>query len=208
MKNDINLLSKRKTKTYSSKKVFGIVLLLLLLVGGMYAGIALPSAALRVAKLEAAVLEGKLSASSQTQQGLTDKSQREALLALQLTELKAISEIRSDVSGYLGAVEKAQPSEITLSRLAISKKVMSISGYLTGLDNSDEIIATFCLRLREQGVFSSVYLLNTTTETSGICTFSISVSLPSSLDSETLIQSIEHKDDVTPNLIPAPEVNN
>ncbi len=208
MKNDINLLSKRKTKAYSSKKILGIVLLIIFLAGGMYAGIALPSAALRAAKLEAALLEGKLSASSQTQQDLTDKSQRQALLALQLSELKAIDGIRTDVSEYLAAVEKAQPREITLSRLAVSKKIMSISGYLTGFDNGDEIIATFCLRLREQGVFTSVYITNTTTEKSGICTFSLAVVLPLSLDSETLIQGIEHKDNVTPASIPAPEVNN
>jgi Tfp pilus assembly protein PilN len=206
MKNDINLLYKRKTKTYSNKKVLAIVLLLVLLAAGMYAGIALPSSALRVAKLKAAELENKLSTSSQTQQELTDKSLQNALLSLQLTELKAIDELRSDVTSYFEAIERAQPTEVAITNLSMSKRSMNISGSISGIPESDKIVATFCLRLREQNVFSNVYLSKTTTEDNDICTFMVYATLPSPLDSETLIKAIEQKDDVT--AVPTSEVSN
>jgi Tfp pilus assembly protein PilN len=188
MKNDINLLFKRKTKTYSSKKVALIIFVIVLLIAGLYAGIALPTNALSVAKIEAAELESKLNSSTETQQDLTEKTQMELIYATQLLELNTIKESRSDLSVYIEAIEKSLPTDANITQLLISDEAVNIMG----VAKDDTVIATLCLRLREQNVFKDVYLINSTSPVGEQGTvFSLSATLPSSLSSIGLIQSIE-----------------
>lgn len=188
MKNDINLLYKRKTKTYSSKKVALIIFVIVLFAAGLYAGIALPANALSVAKIEATELESKLNSSTETQQDLTEKTQQELMLATQLLELNAIDGSRSDLSSYIEAIEKSLPTDANITQLLIAEEAVSIMG----VAKDDTVIATFCLRLREQNVFKDVYLISSTSSTDEPGTiFTMSATLPSSLSSIGLIQSIE-----------------
>ncbi|HEX3073124.1 MAG TPA: PilN domain-containing protein [Ignavibacteriales bacterium] len=188
MKNDINLLYKRKTKTYSSKRVALIIFVIVLFAAGLYAGIALPTNALSVAKIEAAELESKLNSSTETQQDLTEKTQQELVLATQLLELNAIDASRSDISAYIEAIEKSLPTDANITQLLISDEMVSIMG----IAKDDTVIATFCLRLREQNVFKDVYLISSTSPVDEQGTvFSLSATLPSSLSSIRLIQAIE-----------------
>lgn len=188
MKNDINLLYKRKTKTYSSKRVALIIFVIVLFAAGLYAGIALPTNALSVAKIEAAELESKLNSSTETQQDLTEKTQQELVLATQLLELNAIDASRSDISAYIEAIEKSLPTDANITQLLISDEMVSIMG----IAKDDTVIATFCLRLREQNVFKDVYLISSTSPVDEQGTvFSLSATLPTSLSSIGLIQSIE-----------------
>lgn len=205
MKSDINLIYKRKTKTYSNKMILGAVLLIAALAAGMYAGIALPSGALNVAKLHSAELDSKLSSSTQTQQQLTALSATKASLLMQKAELDAVNDIKDDVSSYLEAIEKALPASANAYNIVMLQNGISIYG--TAED--DSAIATFCLRLREQNIFESVFVtVSTYLEREKIHDFQVDAVLASSLDSKTLIKEIEGKDDFMPSAAPEPEVNN
>lgn len=202
MKSDINLIFKRKTKTYSNKRILAVVLLIALVAGGMYAGIALPLGAKQVIKLEVAELDSKLSSSTQTQQELTQKAEEKARLSLQYTELNALKESKNDVSRYFDAVETSLPSDANASNISISRNIMSICGYAP----NDDVIAAFCLRLREQNVFRDVFVtVSTYIKDQETNYFQLEAMLPSSLETEDLIKEIEGTDDVTPAATPAPE---
>lgn len=205
MKSDINLIYKRKTKTYSSKKTLAVVLLIVLVAAGMYAGIALPSGARQVIKLEVAELDSKLNSSTQTQQQLTEKSAQEKLLLLQHTELKALDDLKREVSLYFDAIEKSLPTEANIAYITASKDIMSVYGIAV----DDDVIATFCLRLREQNVFSDVFVtVSTYLQDDKINYFQLDAKMPSSLETEELIKQIEGKDDVTPAAEPTPKESN
>jgi Tfp pilus assembly protein PilN len=188
MKNDINLLYKRKTRTFSNKKIALIVLLIVLLAAGMYAGIAIPGGMLAVARLEASELESKLNSSTETQQDLTDKTQQEALLALQLTEIKAFDGNRSDMTGYIDAVEASLPTSASITQLQITDDRFEIQG----VARDDNAIAAFCLRLREQSVFKDVYITSDTTPIDdNVSIFALTATLNLPLSNVPLIQVIE-----------------
>lgn len=210
MKNDINLLNKRKIRTYSNKKVAVIVLVLVLLAAGMYAGIAIPSNMLSVAKIEAAQLDSQINSSTETQQGLKEKTQKEAALSMQLAELKAIDGTRLDMEGYLDAVEKSLPTNANLTELQFTDDAVNIMGTA----QSDKDVATFCLRLREQNAFKDVYITNSTSEAQ-ILTFSIAATLPAPLSNVVMIEAIEQINTApsapaqpAASAAPAPEVTN
>ncbi len=189
MKNDINLLYKRKIKTYSSKNVAIGLLLIVLIAAGMYAGMAIPSGTISAMKIEAAQLDSRINSSSETQQDLKDKTQREATLSLQIAELEAIDGSRLDISKFLNAVEASLPTEANLLSLQFTDAAIN----LLGTANSDKDVSTFCLRLREQNTFKDVYITNSTSE-GQILSFGITATLPSPLGNLELIKAIEQAD--------------
>ncbi|MGE5496202.1 MAG: PilN domain-containing protein [Burkholderiales bacterium] len=189
MKNDINLLYKRRIKTYSGKNIAIALLLIVVIAAGMYAGIAIPSGTISAMKIEAAQLDSHLSSSSETQQDLKDKTQREAVLSLQIAELEAIENSRLDIAKFLSAVEASLPTEANLSSLQFTDEAIN----LIGTANSDNDISTFCLRLKEQNVFKDVYITNSTSDGQTLG-FGITATLPSPLSNIELIKAIEQAD--------------
>lgn len=188
MKSDINLLYKRKIKKYSNKRIAVIVLLLALLAGGMYAGYAIPSGALSALKIQEAELNSKLNSSAETQMNLKEKAELKASLDIQLSELKAINEYRLDMSRYIDAVEKSLPTAANLTELLLTDEGISILGFA----QSDEDIATFCLRLRQQNVFKDVYIESSTTAVKDLpVKFGITATLRTPLGNAPLIDAVE-----------------
>lgn len=197
MKNDINLLFKRKVKSYSSKNV--IFLLLIILVAGIvaYVGIALPSGSLNAVKKKAAAVSSELSSSSVDQNDLTYKTGLKTKLDLQIAELTSLDSSRSDILNYIEAVKESRPSTLFISMLT-TNSANTIN--LLGRADSDKTVALFCLRLREKNMFKNVFLTYSTTDLgNSLTSFAIVLTLPSTLDSETIIKELEHKDDVTAN---------
>ncbi len=189
MKNDINLLYKRRIKTYSGKNIAIALLLIVVIAAGMYAGIAIPSGTISAMKIEAAQLDSHISSLSETQKDLMDKTQREAMLSLQIAELEAIDNSRLDIAKFLNAVEASLPTEANLSSLQFTDEAIN----LIGTANSDNDISTFCLRLKEQNVFKDVYITNSTSDGQAL-SFGIIATLPSPLSNIELIKAIEQAD--------------
>jgi Tfp pilus assembly protein PilN len=189
MKNDINLLYKRRIKTYSGKNIVIALLLIVAIAAGMYAGIAIPSGTISAMKIEAAQLDSHISSSSETQKDLMDKTQREAMLSLQIAELEAIDNSRLDIAKFLNAVEASLPTEANLSSLQFTDEAIN----LIGTANSDNDISAFCLRLKEQNVFKDVYITNSTSDGQAL-SFGIIATLPSPLSNIELIKAIEQAD--------------
>jgi Tfp pilus assembly protein PilN len=189
MKNDINLLYKRRIKTYSGKNIVIALLLIVAIAAGMYAGIAIPSSTISAMKIEAAQLDSHISSSSETQKDLMDKTQREAMLSLQIAELEAIDNSRLDIAKFLNAVEASLPTEANLSSLQFTDEAIN----LIGTANSDNDISAFCLRLKEQNVFKDVYITNSTSDGQAL-SFGIIATLPSPLSNIELIKAIEQAD--------------
>jgi hypothetical protein len=206
MKNDINLLIKRKIKSYSGKNI-AVLLLMMLLIGAIaYAGISLPSGARQVARIKAAEVDKKLASSTVNKKDIGEKTELKARLDMQISELNALKESKGDISGYIDAVERSRPSSIVISMFT-TDSATTIN--LLGRADSDKTIAIFCLRLREQNVFSNVFLTYSTTDVGNKeTTFAIVLTLPKPLDSEDIIQGLEQKDDVTTSTTPTGQENN
>lgn len=195
MKNDINLLTRRKIKSYSSKNVT-VLLLIILLIGAIaYAGITLPSNARQAVRIKAAEVQKELASSAVDQKDIGDKSDLKAKLEMQLAELNALKESKADISNYVDVIERSRPSKIYISMLTTDS---STNLNLLGRADTDKTIAIFCLRLRQQNVFKKVFLSYSITDTKNKeTTFAIVLTLPKTLDSTTIIQGLEKKDDVT-----------
>lgn len=181
MKSDINLLYKRKVKKYSSQKLAVIILVFAAIAGLLYAGIALPAQALAAAKLQVASLQGQLITSTTTEQELQQKTEQFDTLTEQLETIQSLSSAKSDISSYLEAVENSLPTTANLTQLSLSGTTLSLNGVAA----NDTVIATFCVKLRETGLFQSVVLETSTVSTgeeSESTAFSVTVTLASSLD--------------------------
>lgn len=185
MKNDINLLQKRKAKQYSGKKL-GLVVLGIALFGALlYAGITLPSHTLSDAQLNLSELNNELLAQPAVEQELNEKMQLNATLSAQVTELQALSEARSDISLYLDTVENALPTSAYITSLTLSDNLMNISGVAP----RDEVLATFALRLRESTVFKDVFINSSTVpDDSKNTVFTLTATLPKTLSGSSLIE--------------------
>jgi len=177
MKHDINLLQKRKATQYSGKKLGTVLLFALLFAALLYAGIALPSRSLQNAKIQLADLNNQIASQATVDQDLTQKTQRNAVLQEELTQLQALGSTRQDVEKYLGAVESSLPTSASIMALKISDSTMTI----TGVAPRDEVLATFALRLRETKAFSSVFVTSSTI-TGKSTLFSIKALLPATLN--------------------------
>jgi hypothetical protein len=194
MKNDINLLYKRKTKKYSSKNITFLLLIIVLIGAVVYAGIALPSGELQALKKEAAEVKNKLSASFVDKQDLANKTGRQNELNSQLAVLTALKESKTDILNYIDVIERSCPSNVIVTQMATSSNYIN----LLGKADSDRTIALFCLRLREQNMFKSVFLSSSLTSPEyNITSFVITVTLPSPLEGKAIILELEQKDDLT-----------
>ncbi len=210
MKNDINLLFRRRVKNYSSKNIL-VLLLLLLIVGGVAsAAIALPSLSLQSEKTEAARIEDELKASSVDTIELAAKSTRKNNLDMILEELNVLASSKADILKYLEVIESQRPSSLWVRKLDTNDAGRINLG---GIADSDKTIALFCLNLREQKneqgqrIFKEVLLISSITDlTNNMTSYGIIITLPSPLSSTDIIQEIEKKDDVT-TTIPAPGGN-
>lgn len=194
MKNDINLLYKRKVKTYSNKNIF-MVFLTVLLIGVMaFFAIKLPSDSLQAVKIKATKINNDLAASSVDNKDLAVKTQQKDNLDTLLASLNALKESRADIINYVEVIESQRPSNIFIRKLSTDPTGLI---HLSGVTNSDKAIAVFCLKLREQNIFKDVFLLNSTTDLyTGVISFGITITLPASLDSITIIQEIQQTDDI------------
>jgi len=171
IKNDINLITKRKSKQYSSKNLI-ITIGIVVIVGiGIVLGIMLPTQKLNDTKAAVSRLDNEL----QQYSGLAlsaggtqvdsdidpnaglDVIYMEKVKKLQeyedqLESLILISTAESNALAYIEAIEESVPSEVNLTSLSMMGEGVNINGVATG----DTALATFCLRLRETGVFSEV----------------------------------------------------
>ena len=184
MKNDINLLQKRKTKQYSGKKLATVLLIVALFAALLYAGIALPSRMLSAAQLKSRYLDDELVSQPAIEQELAEKTQYNATLMEQVAGLEVISDAKTDVSQYLEAVESSLPTSARITFLNLSDNIMNISG----IAPRDEVLATFALRLQQTELFNDVFILNSVVPSEERTTvFTITVTLPGSLSGSALI---------------------
>lgn len=184
MKNDINLLFKRKVKKHVGKKMFAALLGAAVLAGGLYAGITLPAQSLEAERKEVAKLDEQLNASTETGDILLEKLDNISFLDEQLEGLKRLNIEKSDVSDYIDIVENSLPAGANITQLSLVSDTMNI----TGIADNDTIIAMFCLRLRETNIFEEVFIYNTAAdlENEQISTFMLSATLPTSLSTSTV----------------------
>ena len=192
MKNDINLLYKRKKADVSSKKWLKIFAGVVLIAAIVFAGVALPSQSLEALKVQVASLENSLNASTSSNDTLQEKLDYNGSLNEQLSELISLNDSKSDIQTYIDAVEQSLPAEIYIVDLTLSNETMLISG----IAPDDTVIASFCLRLRETQLFDDVFLTNSTTLTD-TTSFSLTATLPVSLSSDFYIGSLIPSDQET-----------
>ena len=192
MKNDINLLYKRKKADVSSKKWLKLFAAVVLAAAIIFAGIALPSRSLDALKLEVASLENILNASTASNDVLQEKLDYNDSLNEQLSELISLNDSKSDIQTYIDAVEQSLPAGASIVELGLSNQTMSVAGAAT----DDTVIASFCLRLRETQLFDEVFLTNSTTITD-TTSFSLTATLPVSLSSDFYIGSLIPSDEET-----------
>lgn len=198
MKNDINLLQKRKGEQYSAQKWAKLLLGVVLFAVAVYAGFMLPNMALSDAKLTAAELDGKLNSSAGTQQNLTELTEAFMTRSEQLEVLTALDTARSDMSGYLEAVETSLPTSAHLTEIDIVDRTITISG----IASDDSTIAAFCVRLRDTGKFSNVFLQTSTANTDGSAGFWVIAELPVSLDSSSILPQETDEAQITEEVTP------
>lgn len=187
MKNDINLLLKRKTKQLSSARIVTALVVLLFIGGALLAAIALPSQALSTIKLAVADLDYEIMSSSHVEQELIEKTAQNASLIEQLESLEQLNTSKSDVLGYIETVERSLPSDANLTQMSFAEDQLNI----IGVAKSDAVVATFSLRLRDTNKFDSVFIMNSTTMGEDLTSFTLKATLPftlSSSDAEDTVQ--------------------
>jgi len=183
MKNDINLLQKRKSERYSGRKWAAIILIIVLIAGAAYAGIQIPGELLTAAQQEAMKLQSDIQAASGAGEDVSELSSEYKQRKEQLDALAAIELAQSDMSSYLDAVETACPSTVNVTYFTAAETTITVLGNAF----SDEDIAAFCLHLRNSGKFVEVFLEYSTLMEDGSTMFSIELVLPASLDSSAVL---------------------
>lgn len=178
MKNDINLLFRRKSKKYSGKRWASILIGIAFFAGGVYAGIALPSQSLAAANLNSKMLNDQVIQLNVAMTQQTAKMNEYQEKSLHLEDLKAIDSAKSDVSAYIQAVEDSLPTDANITLISISENTLGI----TGVAKSDAVIAMFCVKLRDTHTFDHVYVASSTIIPDDEMTmFSLSAQLPTYL---------------------------
>jgi Tfp pilus assembly protein PilN len=179
MKNDINLLQKRKTKQLSSQRIVTILVVLLFIAGALFAGIALPSQALSAIKLTVADLDYEIVSSSHIEQELIEKTAQNKALTEQIESLGKLSESKSDVLAYIETVERCLPTEANLTQMNFSEDELN----MIGVAKNDAVVAAFSLRLRDTNMFDSVFIINSITIREDLTSFTLKATLPFTLAS-------------------------
>jgi|AGTN01.1.fsa_nt_gi Fimbrial assembly protein (PilN). len=183
MKTDINLLQKRKAKQYSGQKLALMLLCAVMFAGAVYAGFMFPNSARTAAILTASNLDGDLLSASVTEGDIVKLTERYAQRSEQLKALSAIDSAKSDMSAYINAIESSLPTSANLTYIFAEQETISING--TAED--DEVIAAFCLRLRETGKFREVFLISSVLMEDGTTSFAVDLILPATLDSSAVL---------------------
>ncbi|MBT3318907.1 MAG: PilN domain-containing protein [Clostridia bacterium] len=199
IKNDINLVFKRKTKQYSPKSLAITIVAVTVIGVGVFFGITLPTKNLAATKKAVTNLENEIAQYSALamSSGETDemsevpadltletvliiKSEKLSSLNEQLDGLKLISTAESNALAYIYAIEESIPGEINIGNLIMNGQTLEI----IGISYDDTSLATFCLRLRETGMFTDVFVSTSMVRFPGekSAIFTISAELIESLD--------------------------
>lgn len=183
MKTDINLLQKRKAKQYSAQKLGLMLLAVFMFAGAAYAGFTFPNNARTAAKLAAANLDSELSDHSGTEEDTAELTSLHKDRSRQLEAFGAIDEAKTDMSGYMDAIESSLPTSINVTHIFAAEEMISMSGQA----KKDDDIAAFCLRLRETGKFREVFMIDSKINDEGNLTFDIELILPVTLSSSSVL---------------------
>ncbi len=157
MKNDVNLLTVRKSAEKNSKKRTYVLLVILFAVV-LLAGVVLPTRAYDDAERKLKKLENDLSKLTITEKMFAETTDTAALAVNQRAQLEALYSSRSDILSYLSVIEKSLPQTALLTDIMFSDNSVGISG----IAPDDQAIAVFCLRLRNSDMFSSVLVSSST----------------------------------------------
>lgn len=186
MKNDINLLSIRKNASESAKKRKTILFTILFL-SILAAGIILPSQTRMTAQARLDKLTNQLSGFSVTQEDVDAKTVQAALTAKQLADLQNLHQSRSDILSYLSGIESAKPSNLRIVQLVLEGNSMTVLGQA----ENDAALADFCLRLRDSGMFLSVFVETSTAlsdEDTSTTVFKLFATLPQQLEGNAIVE--------------------
>lgn len=209
IKNDINLIYKRKAKQYSTKNLLIGIGVIAVIGIGAYFGITMPTKTLANTKAVVNSLENEIleytalalsesdmdslesgDTQSQSKMGLDDlliaKATTLSDLDEQLDGLKLIATAESNALVYIRAIEDSIPNEVNISSLEMAGQKLTIFG----ISSNDTALATFCLRLRETSMFIDVFVSSTTTMVPGEKTaiFNIITMLAESMDAMSMSQ--------------------
>ena len=206
IKNDINLIQKRKNKQYSSKSLAVTITLVAVLGIGIFLGITLPSRNLaqtrdKVARLSSELQQYSglaLSASGSTDEegaatGVSidtmyiEKSKTLNSLEEQLDSLMILATAQSNALVYINAIEAGIPNEANITSLSLVKDELNIYG--SAMD--DAAVAQFTLKLRECGLFEEVFVASSMVAAPGskTCVFNITATLVEPLNARPMADS-------------------
>lgn len=184
MKNDINLLTSRKTVGKNDKKLtyvlFGILFAVTLI-----AGILLPNRARDEAELKLKKLENSLNKLTITEKIFTETTTTAAFAVNQRAQLEALYGSRSDILSYLSVIERSLPQTALLTSIKFSDNYASVSG----IAPDDITIAVFCLKLRETNEFAGVFVSSSTLlPDESHSMFSLTITLHKSLSGGAVVE--------------------
>lgn len=199
IKNDINLIHRRKSAQYSSKSLMMTIAIVVIVGVCVYLGITLPKNNLAATKAAVINLEDQLQQFSgialsaggtntdidiPANAGLDaiymEKSKQLKSLDEQLESLKMISTAESNALAYINAIEESTPSEVNLTSISMKDDKLN----LNGIASSDTSLAVFCLRLKETNMFSDIFIPSSIVVSPGdtTTTFNITARLTEPLD--------------------------
>jgi len=204
IKNDINLIQKRKTNQYSSKSVVLIIAVVVILGAGIYFGITLPSKNLTATKAALLSLDNDLQQyNSTTTEVAEDGTQNTVSVTIdaayieksnilnslneQLDSLTLLATAESNALVYINSIESAIPTKVNISNLKMSEDELNIYGAAS----SDAALAEFTVKLRESGYFQDIFITSSMVSTPGDtrCVFNITATLLEPLNKRPLDQT-------------------
>lgn len=212
IKNDINLIQRRKSGQYSTKNLMLTIAIVVIVGICVYLGITLPTSNLAATKAAVTNLEDQLQQFSgialsaggtntdvdiPVNAGLDviymEKSKQLKGLEEQLESLKIIATAESNALSYINAIEESTPSEVNLTGIAMYNDNLSLNGTASG----DTSLAIFCLRLRETNMFSDVFVSSSMVESQGSTStiFNLTARLNEPLDNMPMTQMLEGSQD-------------
>lgn len=187
MKNDINLIYKRKNVKSSQKMTIGILAGAVLLVVFIIAGIWLPLKTKADAQENLNSINQQIQAYQLSDADILTTTMEYQQLTEHLTKLTLIQESRSDVLNYLKSIENALPTGARLTNISMLDNLLTMTGEAT----DDTEIAAFMLHLKKSGLFIYLLLDSSTVSDNGHNTlFSLSAILPVSLSGPAVSEEV------------------
>ncbi len=185
MKNDINLIYKRKNIKNSRYMTIGFIGGAVFLAVFAIVGVWLPVKAKTDAQSNLDSIRQQLDAFQLSDDEMLATASENQQLTEQLADLLLIQESRSDVLEYLEGIENALPAGACLTNISMLDNLLTI----TGVAHDDSEIAAFILHLKGSGLFTQVLLDSSTIGDDGHQTmFSLSVILPASLNGPAVVE--------------------